>query len=236
MDVDLAENVVVRQLWAAYRKTDDYRIRKMEFAIPAHHVLVEKREKDGVREIVTAFRKKLLAEYMVIDELRNRSVSEWMQEWCKMHHLIFRRILKNCGSWRKMNVTFGDPHEDIFRVPSHQFVVKEISELASKMPMFLSKRDGSIDEKCDVIANFHYEFVRIHPFFDGNGRIARAVSDQIAVCLALPPVMADFPRTEPKKKESYHKAIRECALSHTNQSLSMWIREKVEQQQASLIA
>lgn len=237
MEEPLAESQVIRQLWSAYKKTDEYRIQKMTKAIPAYHPLVEEREKEGSRAIVNSFINQLQTNRALREELKKRSINEWMKEWCNMHRLLFHRILRKCGSWRTVDVRFGDPADaDLYAIPHHQLVVKEISELAYQMPGFLSKRNDTLNEKCDVLAKVHYEFVRIHPFTDGNGRIAREISDQVAIYLGLPPAIAGYPRSDLKKKTAYHKAIRACAVSRTCDPLAEWVRARIEQQREELIA
>lgn len=50
------------------------------------------------------------------------------------------------------------------------------------------------DEKLDVITRAYYEFLRIHPFTDGNGRLGRILLDQMLrelLGVALPPSFAE---------------------------------------------
>ena len=39
---------------------------------------------------------------------------------------------------------------------------------------------GSVDSKVDAITRFHRDILNIHPFLDGNGRIARFLLNQQA--------------------------------------------------------
>jgi Fic family protein len=54
-----------------------------------------------------------------------------------------------------------------------------------------------------LAAEFHYEFVRIHPFDDGNGRMARILMNFILMRFGFPPVII---KTE--DKENYFFALR----------------------------
>jgi Fic family protein len=63
-------------------------------------------------------------------------------------------------------------------------------------------------EKPDVIpiilaALFHYRFIRIHPFDDGNGRVARILMNFILMQFGYPPVII---KTE--DKENYYAVLR----------------------------
>jgi Fic family protein len=82
------------------------------------------------------------------------------------------------GAWRRasaepMQVVSGPPHRE--RV---HFEAPEAARLGSEMTAFLEwfETSGDIDPVLKAgIA--HLRFVTIHPFEDGNGRIARAIAD-----------------------------------------------------------
>ncbi|WP_353617184.1 Fic family protein [Synechococcus sp. FACHB-909] len=68
------------------------------------------------------------------------------------------------------------------------FIPPSPSEVPSLFAEFIGKWSGSPSplqsrdqaEICSGIALFHHEMLRIHPFEDGNGKVARAISDQQA--------------------------------------------------------
>ncbi len=82
------------------------------------------------------------------------------------------------GEWRKstspMQVVSGSPERETvhFEAPPAYRVEKEIAAFLSWFNSPIGKTDGIIRA-----AQAHLYFVTIHPFEDGNGRIARAVTD-----------------------------------------------------------
>ena len=57
-----------------------------------------------------------------------------------------------------------------------------------------------------TLAQVHVELVLIHPFREGNGRIARALSILMALQAGLP--LLDFSLIAGRRKKDYFKAIQ----------------------------
>jgi hypothetical protein len=69
-------------------------------------------------------------------------------------------------------------------------------------------KDKRRDENTNSIllaAEFHYKFIRIHPFDDGNGRVARILMNLILMQYGYPPVII---KTE--DKENYFVVLRQA--------------------------
>lgn len=56
-----------------------------------------------------------------------------------------------------------------------------------------------------LAARFHYKFIRIHPFDDGNGRLARILMNFILMRAGFPPIVI-----KTKEKEAYFRALRQA--------------------------
>ncbi len=68
---------------------------------------------------------------------------------------------------------------------------------------FRNERDKTGVNQIILASLFHYKFVKIHPFDDGNGRTARILMNFILMQFGFPPVII---RTE--DKENYYRVLR----------------------------
>ncbi len=97
----------------------------------------------------------------------------------KLHQLTVAKILpdETAGVYRKTQVVIKSSQtgEVVFRPPAAVVVADQIADLLAFLQSPES-RDMHPVLKSGVL---HYEFVRIHPFVDGNGRVARALSTLI---------------------------------------------------------
>lgn len=234
MDIALLRKDVISQLWAEYRKTHEYRS-GLTKAIPPHHIIVEKREKLGLKMIYTSFVSTLRSENVIGTQFKERTTSEWELEWKKMHSTLFKYVYRKNGEWRKMDIRFGTPgDEDLHKIPRYQMVPNEMHRFTDELRNLISLEYKSNWDKVITLAKIHYQFIRIHPFPDGNGRIARAITDQIAVYFGLPVAMVGYPRHQMEKREQYHKAIRSCVDDPECKDLALWINSYIEEQLARL--
>ena len=91
----------------------------------------------------------------------------------KLHAVMTKGLLAagRSGHWRKIqNYVVNSKRQVIFTPPKANDVPKRMGELITWVSK--SKEEHSIVRS----AIFHHEFVTIHPFVDGNGRMARALS------------------------------------------------------------
>lgn len=116
----------------------------------------------------------------VMDFIANHTKKEIDDDLIKgMHKLTVDKILSEneAGSYRKTQVVVKNSHtgEVSFRPPMAVAIPFQIRDLLD----FINS--DTKDEIHPVIKSgaVHYELVRIHPFIDGNGRVARALSTLI---------------------------------------------------------
>jgi Fic family protein len=98
----------------------------------------------------------------------------------KVHKMITQYTLdypSACGVYRKRYVVVGNrlTGEVIFRPPSNEDVPKLMKALIA----WLNSSEAQALDPVIEAGIAHYEFVRIHPFVDGNGRTARILATLI---------------------------------------------------------
>lgn len=235
MDNFLSKGEVIDQLWLAYKKTPEYKKGLID-GIAANNPLVINQEKEGLKRIYIYFVHKLNSSTNAKEELKNRTIGDWLDEWKKMHEKLFEFVLKKRGIFRQNKVRFGYPgDEDLYKIPPPNMVPKQIMELAYKISKsYLTTVNITEFNKLTILSKIHFEFIRIHPFPDGNGRIARAITDQLAIFFDFPIAMAGYPRLDDKRRLNYHKAIRSCLEDPECSDLANWIKGYIDQRLSTL--
>lgn len=118
----------------------------------------------------------------------------------QIHSLILKNIDdENKGKYRTTNVIIsGAEHK-----PPQSF------EVQSKMQEFIKKYNENITKLHPIeLASFvHIEFVKIHPFIDGNGRTSRLLMNLELIKAGFPPVVIEL-----EDRLEYYKALD---IAHT---------------------
>lgn len=133
----------------------------------------------------------------------------------KIHGIMTRGLLAESGAFRKGNEGVFSNGKCIFMAPPPEFVPNLIEELFAWMKS--NKKDL---HQLIMASVFHYEFVFIHPFTDGNGRMARYW--QTLLLSQWKPIFKYIPIESQigKFQEEYYKAISIC---HTNGNSTIFI-------------
>lgn len=73
-------------------------------------------------------------------------------------------------------------------------------------------------------ASFCYEFVSIHPFQDGNGRLSRLIASLLLLKNGYKWIQyVSFEHEIESKKEEYYRVLRNCQLQRPNENITEWI-------------
>jgi len=119
-----------------------------------------------------------------------------------IHKSWLGEIYEWAGDYRQVNVSKGDfPFAAAARVPAlmEQF---ERDVLARYTPCNFSERA----DITRALAETHVELVLIHPFREGNGRLARVLSILMALQAGLP--LLNFSLIAEEKKQEYFDAVQ----------------------------
>lgn len=121
---------------------------------------------------------------------------------CEWHRIWLGDIYEWAGRYRQVNVGKGDfPFAAAAHIPAlmEQF---EHDVLRRCTPCNFADRAAVVR----ALAETHVELVLIHPFRDGNGRLARVLSTLMALQAGLP--LLDFRVIAGEKKGEYFAAVR----------------------------
>lgn len=133
---------------------------------------------------------------------------------------------KEIGKWKsKPNEIIGYKDEKIAFTPP--------GEVAEKMHQLLDKTNAELDktlkEKKEakhpvlLASDFHIDYVSIHPFYDGNGRTSRILTNLILIACGLPVIVI---KDEDKKR--YYQLLGDIQAYRGNRDLfTEFIAERV---------
>jgi hypothetical protein len=102
----------------------------------------------------------------------------------------------------------GVEHEDKTGTFAAASQVARLMEECERGPLreFTPCRFDTIEKTVKALAVVHTELVLIHPFRDGNGRVARLLATLMALQAELPPL--DFGSLKGYRRKAYYAAIR----------------------------
>jgi cell filamentation protein len=121
---------------------------------------------------------------------------------CQIHKIWLMNIYPWAGKYRQVNVT-----KDNFLFAAANQIPRLMEELETgPLREFTPCCFDAIERTARALAVVHTELVLIHPFRDGNGRVARLLATLMALQGGLPPL--DFSVLKGRKRKEYFTAIR----------------------------
>ncbi|MEN8262795.1 MAG: Fic family protein [Nitrospirota bacterium] len=119
-----------------------------------------------------------------------------------IHKIWLGNIYEWAGEYRQVNLSKGGfSFAASAQIP---LLMKEVER--GPLRKFTPCIYNSHDRLAEALAVVHTELVLIHPFREGNGRIARILSSLMAIQAGLPPL--DFRGVTGKKKKEYIIAVQ----------------------------
>ena len=165
-----------------------------------------------VRDVING--KMVLGEQKEIQEVKNAyaayerfsEIQPFSIKSIKLFHGIMTKyVVEESGDFRRGEEGVFNGDECIFMAPPAQFVPQLMDNLFAWM-----KEEKSNVHPLIMSSVFHYEFVFIHPFADGNGRMARLW--HTAMLAKWKPVFEYIPIESQIEKfqNEYYEAIARC--------------------------
>lgn len=165
-----------------------------------------------VRDVING--KIVLGEEKEIQEVKNayaayerlKNINPYSIESLKeLHGIMTKYVVEESGDFRKGEEGVFNGDICIFMCPPARFVPEQMKELFQWM-------ENSREQIHPLIMSsvFHYEFVFIHPFSDGNGRMARLW--HTAILSQWKPLFEYIPLESQIEKfqDDYYDAIAKC--------------------------
>jgi len=121
---------------------------------------------------------------------------------CLMHKVWLSGIYGWAGQYRNVNMT-----KDGFTFAgAHAIPQLMVSLEKDHLKRFTPCRGKNLEDVIEALAVIHAELVLIHPFREGNGRLARLLSVLMGLQAQLPPL--DFSGLAERKRTEYFAAVR----------------------------
>ncbi len=153
-------------------------------------------EQKDIQEVKNAYEA-----YKQIDKINPYSI----QDLKKIHGILTFLIEKDAGKFRNHGEAVYDGDIQIFMAPPHKIVSTLMDNLFNWMIENKDKVNPLI-----LSSIFHYEFVFIHPFGDGNGRTARIWQTAILANWEKAFTYLPIESMIKKNQDEYYKVIDNC--------------------------
>ncbi|MCU0850228.1 MAG: Fic family protein [Candidatus Thermoplasmatota archaeon] len=137
----------------------------------------------------------------------------------QIHDIVTRGLLKDAGKYRTGNV----------RITGSSITPPSYTKIISLMDDYIKNSKALHSYPLKKAAYIHHRLVWIHPFFDGNGRVARLVTNLFFMQQGYPPIVLK----QDQRKTYYHvlhqsdkghlSPLAEFIAKAMNESLQLYI-------------
>lgn len=174
-----------------------------------------------IREVKNAYKA-----YKLMNELDPYSINDLKE----IHGIMTFLTVEESGTFRKGDEGVFDGDKCIFVAPKPEMVDNLMKQLFDWM-----KKNKDKIHPLILSSIFHYEFVFIHPFSDGNGRMARLWQN---IILSNFEEIFEYVPIETQIKEyqdDYYKAIQNCNLKGNSNEFIEFMLKMIDEILESLI-
>ena len=205
----LRKNNRIRSIHSSLKiEANSLSLSEVREVINGHLVLGDRKE---IQEVKNAY-----AAYERIADINPSSISDLK----KIHRIMTYRTVNESGEFRKGDEGVFSGDKCIFVAPPPDMINGLMKDLLS----WIKKNEGIVHPLI-MAAIFHYEFVFIHPFADGNGRMARLWHTVILYrwrnVFEFIPLESQIERFQ----DDYYDAIAKC---HVNGNSNVFIEFMLE--------
>lgn len=184
---------------------------------------------DEVRDVING--RTVMGERKEIQEVKNAYAAYEeigkldvynLNDFKRLHGVMTKYIVEESGCFRKGEEGVFNGDKCIFMAPPAKFVPEQMQNLFDWM-----QKSRDTVHPLILAAVFHYEFVFIHPFTDGNGRMARFW--HTAILTQWKPIFEFIPIESQIEKfqDGYYNAIVQCHIDGTSTVFIEFILEQI---------
>lgn len=142
----------------------------------------------------------------------------------RMHGIITYLTIEESGDFRRGEEGVFDGDRCIFMAPP----AKRVSDLMKGLFSWMNQAENDVHPLI-LSSIFHYEFVFIHPFADGNGRMARLW--QTCILSKWNPIFQYLPIESRIHafQSDYYDAISKCHAEGSSNTFVVFMLEKIDE-------
>lgn len=152
---------------------------------------------------------------------KNERLTEWTIK--SIHRLVLKGIQDDvAGVYLNENVLIGGASH---RPPDHVLVKELMEQFVSKV-----ENEWSTIHPIERAAKVHAEFVKIHPFIDGNGRTSRLLMNYELMKAGFPPAVIKaidraryYDTLDHAHTTGDHEPFIQLVSHSVNESLDLWL-------------
>ena len=145
-----------------------------------------------------------------LEELVDKDQRFTAQDICNFHELWLGDVYPFAGKYRTVNMSKGD-----FPFAAPNFIPRLMQEFeVNYLSKYTPCHEKDFDHLATVLGSVHAELIIIHPFREGNGRLARLLANLMAMQAGLPQLNYESisQLTNPLGFDNYIKAIQAIFL------------------------